>query len=89
MNADKEMKRVCEYLELPMPQDNIVKGEKYKKPSHMASKDKEKFSIDTWKEQISQKDYQAGMCILKFFGFDDLYDENSLPNKECIKSIMN
>ncbi|MBS9767512.1 MAG: sulfotransferase domain-containing protein [Flavobacteriaceae bacterium] len=87
MNADKEMKRVCEYLELPVPQDNIMKGEKYKKPSRMALRDKEKFSIDTWKEKISEKDYQAGMRILKLFGFDDLYDENSLPNRECLNKL--
>ncbi len=87
MNADREMKRVYEYLEMSLTKDNISRSEKYKQPSHTVLSSREKFSIDTWKEKITEKDYQAGMHILKLFGFDNLYDENSLPNRECLNQL--
>ncbi len=69
MNADKEMERVYKYLELP-DKYSIIESEKYKKPSRAMFWNKKpeylkhkRFSIDAWKEQINEKDYQAGMRI--------------------------
>ncbi|NEO54646.1 MAG: hypothetical protein F6K54_17100 [Okeania sp. SIO3B5] len=43
--------------------------------------------ITSWKNELASKNIDAGFKILEQFGFENLYDENSQPNKAILTDI--
>lgn len=43
--------------------------------------------IDSWKNELSSMDIDRGLRILEHFGFDGLYDDRNMPNKDQLVSI--
>jgi len=43
--------------------------------------------VSSWKNEISPYLIDEGLQILQHFGFDKLYDENSMPNEDILKKI--
>ncbi len=86
-NPSKELENVYNYLGINTPSINDISNHRvFKTPSRTATE--KVFNICSWKKQFSEKEIEKGTQILKRFGFEKLYDTNSLPNKEIIKNIM-
>lgn len=43
--------------------------------------------ITSWKNEITPQLFDDGMEILQHFGFDKLYDDKSMPNKDVLRKI--
>jgi len=43
--------------------------------------------ISSWKDEIAPHIIDEGLQILKYFGFEHLYDENSMPNEDVLRKI--
>ena len=60
-------------------------------PSRVVSKESSLFQgkspVTSWKEEISLQQIDAGMNILNEFGLADLYDDDSMPNRDALHSI--
>ena len=86
-SPEEELKRVYEYLGICHSSiDDISNHTKFKTPS--ITSDQKKFSNTSWKNNLSKNELASGKEILKIFGFDNLYDENSIPNHELIKQML-
>ncbi len=44
--------------------------------------------ITSWKSELSVRKIDAGLKILQCFGFEKLYDENSMPNRAVIDKML-
>lgn len=85
-SPNTELKRVNKYLAIEDASNEDIRNSiKYQSASKTSSQ--KEFSIISWKDKISTTEFTSGMEILKHFGFDKLYDEFSLPNREHIKQI--
>ncbi|PID75282.1 MAG: hypothetical protein CSB23_04180 [Deltaproteobacteria bacterium] len=62
------------------------------KPSRVSNKDRNFFSgpspTSSWKEELPSKIIDDGLKILHQFGFDNLYDDMSMPNREVLNTIL-
>lgn len=65
--------------------------ETIKRPSRVVSKESSLFQgkspVTSWKDELSLRQIDAGLNILNEFGLAELYDENSMPNKDVLYSI--
>ena len=65
--------------------------ETVKRPSRVVSKESSLFlgksPVTSWKDELSTRQIDAGLRILDAFGFAELYDEDSMPNRDAFDSI--
>jgi len=43
--------------------------------------------VSSWMNELKPKQIDDGLKILEHFGFDDLYDSDSMPNMNSIRRI--
>lgn len=62
-----------------------------KRPSRVVSKESSLFQgkspVTSWKDELSLRQIDAGLNILNEFGFAELYDEGSMPNRDVLYFI--
>jgi Sulfotransferase domain len=46
-----------------------------------------KATLSAWKNELSLQQIDAGLEILKRFGFEELYDQESMPNRDVLRRI--
>jgi len=87
LNPEQELKKVQNYLNIPIVSSVDIKNSKKFKESSRTSSKKE-FEISSWNKKISIDEIKSGMKILKKFGLENLYDEFSRPNHDLIQQIL-
>jgi hypothetical protein len=73
-------------------QQFIVPEEVIKRPSRVAGAESNLISgtspVSAWKDELSPQTIDAGLEILQHFGFDDLYDDESMPNARVLTGLQ-
>jgi hypothetical protein len=90
----KEINRIYDFIGKDY---NKIDNDKFEsiilKPSKVAGSNStiknNKSPILLWKDEIPAKTIDEGLKILEYFGFEQLYDKNSLPNMCVIEKIQN
>jgi len=71
--------------------DEVKLSKVVNRPSRVAGKGSNLLAgtspITSWKDEIPPKIIDDGFNILQYFGFENLYNENSMPNEDVIKEI--
>lgn len=94
MDPEKEIRGIFEFIE-NSPKINLDKVKLRKiisRPSRMAGKGSNMLigasPIASWKDEIPPNIIDEGFNILQHFGFENLYDDESIPNEDVIKKMV-
>ncbi|MCC5906832.1 MAG: sulfotransferase domain-containing protein [Balneolaceae bacterium] len=69
----------------------VIRNKIIERPSRVTGRESNLLSgtspISAWKNELKHKEIDDGLKILQCFGFDNLYDNNSMPNIESLRNI--
>lgn len=92
-NPSLEITRILQFVRQAKekPEFELTK-DIIERPSRVIGNDSNLLSatspISSWKNELSPKLIDKGYKILQSFGLDKLYDENSMPNTDAFKTIL-
>ena len=88
LEPTKELKRVQKYLKIDDQIGiSLEDDEAYTQASHTSNTKSQ--DPNSWRKKITEEEFQSGQKILKAFGFAELYDENSIPNRMVLEEFRN
>jgi hypothetical protein len=83
-----ELARIERYVYPDAPTSAFVVSQQVlNTPSRVTRKGKQNFSLSEWQKDVSPAQVQTGNLILKAFGFENLYNEQLLPNHEVVEAL--
>lgn len=93
-NPIHEIEKIFTFINGDKNSDKLeLSNEDIMTPSHVSGPEstilKGKSPITSWQDELSPSLIKEGIQILKFFGFDKLYDEKTRPNRSVINTIQN
>ncbi len=93
-DPQKEMKRIFSFVKgvSDIDVDEVKFTEVVNRPSRVSGKESTLLAgtspITSWKDEIPPHIIDEGLDILQHFGFEDLYDEDSMPDEDVIRRIQ-
>ncbi|MCG8345899.1 MAG: sulfotransferase domain-containing protein [Chlorobiales bacterium] len=92
-NPGHEVSKIFDFIRKGQYQRQVKLSDKViNKPSKYAGKEsniiKGTSPLTSWKQEMTPRQIERGMGILEKFGFDELYDDSSMPDRNVINSIQ-
>ncbi|MBN2323426.1 MAG: sulfotransferase domain-containing protein [Spirochaetes bacterium] len=93
VDPNYEISRIMNYITPKNgKRETVIPEEVIKKPSWVTSNGSnivtERSPIDAWKNELSARQIYQGLAILSHFGFDRLYRNDVMPNREIIEKLL-
>lgn len=92
-HPNQEVTNILRFAKLGTPVGPVdIAREILDRPSRVSDQGSSSFAQATlncaWKNELSARQIDTGLEILRSFGFDGLYDQNSLPDRQVIARIQ-
>ena len=91
-NPENEISRLCDAGLIKNPGQTGIDEDIIRRPSKFAGSESNillgKSPVTLWKDELSARQIDAGLRILQEFGFDKLYDEASIPDRQALEAIF-
>jgi hypothetical protein len=92
VDPNHELSEMLNYVRPDDPRRQVkLPQETVNRPSRVTSRESTDFAnavpVSSWKDELTASQIDSGLTILKTFGLDELYGEDSMPDRSALQRI--